>query len=374
MSDPGPDRAAEPAPRGPTPPAAGPGATVFERVIVLAVLATLIVASLVVLEPFALILLWAVFLAVTFWPVQAWLTERLGGRRKLAAALVVVLLAVVLVAPLTVAAIASVPSVKAVSALIADPSRWRVPAPPPWLDAVPLVGHDAHQLWAGAERDAGGTLEAYKGDLARAAAWTLQRVVGIGVTLVKLFLAAIITWPILAGGAKGPEMLRQLASRLGGERAVGLLEQAGRTIRSVSLGVIGTALLAASLQTAGLLAAGIPYAPLLGVVSFVLATAQVGTTPVWLGAGAWLLAEGQTGWAVFTALWGLALNAAVGNLLGPWLISRGSGLPLTVIFLGVLGGLLSWGLVGVFVGPTLLGVVWTLLRGWLAGTPAARAP
>jgi predicted PurR-regulated permease PerM len=354
-------------------PGPGPGATVFERVLVLAVLATLIVASLVVLEPFALILMWAVFLAVTFWPLQTWLTERLGGRRRLAAGLVVVLLAVVLVAPLTVAAVASVPSVKAVSALIGDPARWRVPAPPGWLDGVPFIGHDAHVLWASAQHDAGATLEAYKGDLARAASWTLQRVVGIGVTLVKLFLAAIITWPILAGGAKGPEMLRQLASRLGGERAVGLLEQAGRTIRSVSLGVIGTALLAATLQTGGLLVAGVPYAPLLGVVSFVLATMQVGTTPVWVGALLWLASGGEVGWAVFTAVWGLALNAVVGNLLGPWLISRGTGLPLTVIFLGVLGGLLSWGLVGVFVGPTLLGVVWTLLRGWLAPQPDADA-
>jgi predicted PurR-regulated permease PerM len=354
-------------------PEPGPGATVFERVLVLAVLATLIVASLFVLEPFALILLWAIFLAVTFWPVQEWLTHRLGGRRKLAAALVVLLLAVVLVAPLTVAAVASVPSVKAVSALIADPARWRVPAPPGWLDGIPLIGHDAHALWAGAERDAGATLEAYKGDLARAAAWTLQRVVGLGITLVKLFLAAIITWPILAGGAKGPEMLRQLATRLGGDRAVGLLEQAGRTIRSVSLGVIGMALLAATLQTAGLLLAGVPYAALLGVVSFVLATMQVGTTPVWLGATIWLGSGGHLGWAVFTALWGLALNAVVGNILGPWLISRGSGLPLTVIFLGVLGGLLSWGLVGVFIGPTLLGVVWTLLRGWLSSQPATAA-
>lgn len=342
---------------------------VFERGLALFLVVALIVAALAVLEPFALILLWAIFLSITFWPVQVWLTHHLGGRHRLAAALVVLLLALVLVAPLTIAALAAVPSVKSVSELLADPSRWQIPPPPTWLSGIPIVGDQIGSIWTSAQKNTAGTLETYREGLAGSAGWALARVVGIGRTLVKLFLAVAITWPMLAGGSKGAALLHRFAERVGGDRAVGLLQQAGRTIRAVSLGVIGTSLLAAALQTAGLYVAGVPYAALLGVVSFVLATMQIGTTPVWLGALLWLVHEGHTGWAAFTAIWGLALNALVGNLLGPWLISRGTGLPLTVIFLGVLGGLLSWGFVGVFLGPTLLGVGWTLLRAWLGSEP-----
>lgn len=357
-----------------------PTSNVFERGLALFLLVALIVASLAVLEPFALILLWAVFLSITFWPVQVWLTRRLGGRHRLAAGLVVLLLALVLVAPLTLAALAAVPSVKSVSDLLADPSRWQVPPPPPWVGRIPLLGAPIESVWSSARLNAAGTLDAYREGLAGSAGWALARVVGIGRTLVKLFVAVVIVWPMLAGGAQGAALLQRFAERVGGDRAVGLVAQAARTIRAVSLGVIGTSLLAAALQTAGLRLAGIPYAPLLGVVSFVLATMQIGTTPVWVGALLWLVHEGHTGWAIFTAVWGLSLNALVGNLLGPWLISRGTGLPLTVIFLGVLGGLLTWGFLGVFLGPTLLGVGWTLLRGWLGGgapsapSPAAAAP
>jgi len=347
--------------------------SLFERALALALLLALVVASLLVLEPFALVLLWAVFIAVTLWPLQVALSARLGGRERIAAGVLVLGLLLVLVVPATMGTVAAVRSMQAVSALLSDPSTWKIPAAPGWVADLPVVGDALHKLWTAAREDAARTVETYREPLGRLATWALERVLGVGRTLLKLLLALVITWPMLASGRRGADLLHRLADRVGGGRVVRLLDQGARTIRAVSVGVIGTALLASLLQAGGLAVARVPFAPLLGVVSFVLATMQVGTTPVWLGAALWLAHGGQVGWAAFTVAWGLALNAAVGNVLQPLLISRGTGLPLTVIFLGVVGGLLTWGLVGVFLGPAILGVAWTLLRTWLAGDPATEA-
>jgi predicted PurR-regulated permease PerM len=137
----------------------------------------------------------------------------------------------------------------------------------------------------------------------------------------------------------------------------------------VSFGVIGTALLQGALMAVGLAIAGVPGVVVLGFVSFLLAVLQVGLFPVWILAAVWLAHADQTGWAVFLSVWGLAAGV-VDNFMKPYLISHGTGLPLTLIFLGVLGGMIAWGFVGIFVGPTVLAVTYTLMQTWMS--PAAQ--
>jgi len=348
-----------------------PGRGFFELAFALALVASLVASAVAVVAPFALVLLWALFLATTLWPLHRWLAARLGGRERIAAALTVLLLVVVLIIPITLGVVAVLPSVRAAGKALGDPSAWRLPPPPGWVRELPVAGDPVHGAWSALAADAGEALQLYRPEATRVGGWLVGHVLGLGLTLVQLLAAVVISWPMLAGGTDGVRLARRFAARVGGEDAAGLLDQAARTIRSVSIGVVGTAFALAALQTLGLVAAGVPHAPLLGVLGFVLAMAQLGTSLVWFGAALWLAYDGHAMSAALTAGWGLLINNAIDGVVKAVLIRRGTGLPLTVIFLGVVGGLFTWGFVGVFLGPTLLGLVWTLLRGWLAAAPAA---
>jgi predicted PurR-regulated permease PerM len=337
----------------------------FERVVALALVASLVATAFTILAPFATVLLWSLFMTVTLWPLHVRLTHRLGDRPRLAASFSVAALFVALIVPVSLGVVAIVPGVRSAAATLSDPTRWAIPAPPAWVEQVPLAGQWVHGIWRMAAADVSRILETYKGDIALGAGWLLARVLSAGVTLLQLVLASVLTWPMLLGARRTAHLLQRFFLRVGGERSVGLLDQAARTIRSVSIGVIGTAILLAGMQALGLWLAGVPLVPLLGLASFVLATAQLGSHPVYLAVALWLALGGHTGRAAFTAVWGVVANSLIDTGLRPYLISHGTGLPLSVIFLGVTGGILAWGFVGVFLGPTLLGAAWTLLRGWL---------
>ena len=167
-------------------------------------------------------------------------------------------------------------------------------------------------------------------------------------------------------------MLHNLAVRLAPQRGASLVDLAARCIRSVSFGVIGTALLQGVLMAIGLAIAGVPGLVLLGFVSFLLALLQIGVFPVWVLAAAWLANSDHSGMAVFVVVWGIAAGL-VDNVTKPYLISHGTGLPLTLIFLGVLGGMIAWGFVGIFIGPTVLAVTYTLMQNWLSAPAEAQA-
>jgi predicted PurR-regulated permease PerM len=154
--------------------------------------------------------------------------------------------------------------------------------------------------------------------------------------------------------------------RVAGADALRLLEVAEGTIQGVVYGIIGTALAQAVLQVIGLLLAGVPGALLLGGLTFFLSVVPVGPPMVWGGAAAWLYFNGQMGWAIFVALWGFFVVSTVDNVIKPYLIARGANLPFVLVLLGVLGGVLAFGVIGVFIGPTLLAVGYRVMLEWSA--------
>jgi predicted PurR-regulated permease PerM len=186
-------------------------------------------------------------------------------------------------------------------------------------------------------------------------------------------LATILAWPMLSGGERGGLLAHRIAQRVGGLHGVHLLELASLTVRYVSVGIIGTAAALALVEGIGLWLAGVPLIAVLMVASFVMDVMQIGIHIVSVGAGAWLFYAGRPGAAIFTLVWGFIANNAIDSVARPYVISRGTGLPMSVIFLGAMGGLIVWGFIGVFVGPTLLGLTWTLLRVWLASPSVADA-
>ena len=186
----------------------------------------------------------------------------------------------------------------------------------------------------------------------------------LGSGVIQLGLSVFLAFFLYREGESVASQLRGIGSRLVGERAQRLLEVAGATVNSVVYGILGTALAQGMLAGIGLAIAGVPAAPLLGLAVFFLSILPVGPPIVWISAAAWLLWKDSVGWAIFMLLWGFFVVSGVDNIIKPWLISRGARLPFATVLLGVAGGALSFGFIGVFIGPTLLAVGMRLLAEW----------
>jgi predicted PurR-regulated permease PerM len=189
------------------------------------------------------------------------------------------------------------------------------------------------------------------------------------VLLFQFLLTVVISAVMYSQGEQAAELVRRFAHRLAGERGDGAVVLAGGAIRGVALGVGVTALVQAVLGGLGVALAGVPFATLLSALMFMLCIAQIGPVPVLLGAAGWAFYEGSTAWAVFLVMWSLIVGT-LDNVLRPVLIRMGADLSLLLIFAGVIGGLFAFGLVGIFVGPVMLAVGYTLLEAWMNETRA----
>lgn len=344
--------------------------------ILLAVLAIggLIAASYWVLLPFLPALIWAVTIVVATWPAMRAVEARLFGRRGLAVAVMTLAMAVVVAAPIAIAVATIVGHADVVVGWARAVAAHGVPGPPDWVVTVPLVGGRAAEEWRRLAATPPEDLVALSLPYLRAALqWTIARAGGVGALLLQLLLTVALSATLYARGDAAAVWVLAFARRLAGvqgERAAVLSAQA---IRAVALGVVVTALAQALVGAIGLLVTGVPYAGLLTALMFLLGVAQVGASPVLLGAVVWLYWSGDAVWGTVMLVWGL-VTSSLDNVLRPLLIRRGADLPLLLILAGVIGGLLAFGIIGLFIGPVILAVSYTLLRAWIeAGEPAAPA-
>lgn len=344
-------------------------------------IATLALASLWILAPFLPAVVWAVMIVVATWPMLQRAEDWFGGRRGPAVLAMTLAMLVIFVLPLVLAINALASSAGPMAAWVRSLPAQPLPPPPDWLATLPVVGPGIAAGWTGAAAEglaaALAPLEPYADDVAR---WLVTEAGAAGLVLVQCLLIIVLSAVFYAGGEGWAAWLRAFGRRLAsgpGENAVVL---AGAAIRGVALGVVVTALLQSVLGGVGLVMAGVPLAGLLTAVMLILCIAQVGPTLVLLGATAWLFATGATGWGTFLLVWSLVVGT-LDNFIRPMLIRKGADLPLLLIFAGVIGGLLAFGLVGLFVGPVVLAVTYTLLDAWVStGTivpgavPAAGQP
>jgi predicted PurR-regulated permease PerM len=336
----------------------------YPRVIALVLLGVLVAACFRIVLPFLGALTWATIIAVSAWPLFVRLRARLGGRSSLAAGVTSFLLLLIFVLPVVYLTQSLAEHVQAVSRMAHDLTALSLPAPPDRLTQIPLVGERLAEKWREAGADLGATLAKGKPWIAKAANWVLSKGADLGLSLLEFLMAVLISGVLLHHGEAAAGLCRRVGARLSGPRSEQLLIVAEQTVRGVSIGVIGTALIQAVLTALGLLLAGVPGVGLLGFLSFLFATLQIGTGPVWIPAAVWLGWSGQHGWMIFTIVWGLFINV-VDNFIRPYLIGMGNATPMMVIFLGVLGGMLAWGFIGIFVGATLLAAGYTLFYAWL---------
>ena len=338
----------------------------FDRMVGLVSLAALVVGILLVLRPFLSSVLWAIVLTYSTWPVFARVREFVRGRAGIAATAMTVLLTLVIVFPVTIVVLSLGESIAPVFDAV---RRWLaagLPPPPPWVSQLPLIGATAHAYWISLAGDTSRLVADLLRLLEPLKSWLVSGGLQIGEGLLSLVLSVVLAFFFYRDGDAAARAYTSALGRIAGPRAARLTAVAGGTIRSVVHGVLGTALAQALVAALGLWIAGVPGAPLWATLTFFLSVAPVGPPVVWIGATIWLYTEGSLGWAVFMALWGFFGISGVDNIVKPYLISRGSRLPFILTLLGVLGGVLAFGFIGVFLGPTLLAVGYRLLQEWVA--------
>ncbi len=322
------------------------------------------IGCLLILLPFISAALWAAILCFATWPLFTRLKAILGNRRTLAALVATVMLSAIIVAP--VAFLVSRLSTNINEILNATQKLMREGplAPPSWLVSLPLIGERIKAYWTLMSQSSSARLA----EIAKWLPTVRNLVLGGGKALAagifQIVLSLLMVFVLYRDGESAAERLDTTIHRIGGAQARRLLEVAGITMRAVVYGVLGTALLQGILASIGFMIAGVPGATLLGFIIFVVAVIPGGPLLVAAPAVFWLYHRGDVAWAIFVLVW-IIVVGNLDNVVRPFLISRGGGTtPLILIVLGILGGAMAFGLIGLFLGPTILAVGYQLFDEW----------
>ena len=338
-----------------------------------AVLILLLIGCLLVLRPFVSALLWAIVVCVASWPLYEHLLRWTGNRRALACWLMTVGMVLVILLPFVIIGSSLVDNIRDFTITVHDWLEKGPPEPPDWLGRIPVVGQRAVERWQTLAHDTAKLWAESRHLVELAGSWLLKAGLGLGRGLLGLALSIFIAFFVFRDGGVLADRLNRTVDRIGGERGRRLLTVAGSTIRGVIYGILGTALIQAIAAGVGFLIAGVPNAALLALLTFFVSIVPVaGTGLVFLPVAIWLFYQGSTGWGIFIIAWGLGVGS-LENVIKPWLISHGSDMPFLLIFFGVIGGALTFGFIGVFLGPTLLAVGYRLAEEWTATAPDAVA-
>jgi predicted PurR-regulated permease PerM len=338
--------------------------TSAERVLLTLLLGGIGVGCVLVLYPFFSALLWAGILVFTTWPVCDWLHQQLRLRRGAAAGVMVALTAVTIVLPLALAAPSGANDVNHLREVIEDALRAGLPGAPDWVYAIPAVGQTLGDLWNRWAADISVMVEAlgpYVGILLEGG---LGLLLGLANGVLLFMLALFIAFFFYLYGEPIAARLRLILQRIAGARAERLILITGATVRGVVYGILLTAIVQGILTAFGLWLAGVPRPVLLGAVAGFIAVLPIGAPVVWIPCALWLMSSGHLGWGVFLAVYGVVAVSGADSIIRPWFIARGAQLPFVLTVLGVLGGAIAFGLLGIFLGPVLLGIGYTLVNEW----------
>ncbi len=357
-------------------------------------LALLAVLCVYVMKPFASAVMWAVVLGFTLYPVQRRVAKWFKGRESWAALAVTLLAVLLVVGPLALIGLSLVDDGKKLAISTREQVMNAPDEPPGWLDGLPVIGDDLAGYWQGfvasreewtdrlkkseatgseksakPETKAPGTVEKGLGSivgqlvegLRDLAVWTA---VTVGNGLTQLTISLFLVFFILRDAGSLGKRLKVAVGRIAGEQGNRLLNVAGQTVKGVVYGYLGTSAAQGVMAGIGFMIAGVPGAVLLGALTFFMAVVPVGPPIIWGGAAYWLYMQDRTGWAIFMVIWGVGAISSVDNFLRPFLVSKGNHMPFALMFLGLVGGALAFGLIGVFLGPVLLAVAFRLIEEW----------
>lgn len=329
-------------------------------ILLLVLLFMLAVATLL---PFLPAILWGVILSVALAPFHAWLGERLGGRRLLATWLVALLLVVGLVLPMAYLARALIAFVPDAVAWVASLGPARQVAPD--AELVLPASREIADIWNALLADLAVIRDQFGAELRPAAFWVLGEGRIVGTFAVEFALGVILAAVLMHRADAAGSVVQRLLDQMGGAFATRMGGHAVVAIRSTVEGLLGSAAVQTAVATVAYVFVGLPHWPVLALATFVLAMVQVGPVLIWAPAALWLWMTDQPGLAAALALWGLVVVGLSDNVVKAVVVSRGAHIPALLAFLGAVGGLLTWGIVGIFVGPVILGVAYQLVVQWV---------
>ena len=333
-------------------------------------IALLVVLTFWVLSPFLTALLWALVVCIAMWPILLRLEALLGGRRWAAVAIMTSAILLVVFVPVTLALVTIVHNAQNITAEVKSFESVALPSPPAWLGRIPFGGGRMAAEWsrfvALDPQQRSAELTPY---VQTALQWFVLQAGSVGRILIQFLLAAIISAIGFGKGEAVRDGILGFAGRLGGQQGRDTATLAARTIRGVVLGVVVTALIQSAIAGTGLFMSGVPAAGLLTAVILFLCLAQLGPLLVVIPAVIWLFWSGKTLSGTTLLVIGL-IAGTLDNVVRPVLIKRGADLPLLLIFAGVIGGLIAFGIIGLFIGPVVLSVAYTLLTAWVSSTPS----
>ena len=325
-------------------------------------------ACLLILLPFIPLLTWGLIIAVAIYPGFRKLQKVLGGRETPAAVVCTLILLAVLIVPAVLLGQGLVDGIQAVTAHLKEGSAI-VPPPPPTIGSWPVIGPPLRSMWGLASRDFTEAVRSFAPQIKRVLPGLLAASAGIGFTVLQLLLSILISGVLLANAQAGYEVACSLASRLFGEKGPEFQQLVGATIRSVTFGILGVALIQSAFAAVGFLVVGMPAVGLWTVVFAFAAVVQVGVL-VLIPAVIYVFATASVTKAVIFLVWCIIVGL-MDNILKPLLLGRGVAVPVAVVFLGAIGGFVAMGVIGLFVGAIVLSVGYKLSLAWLKGTPVA---
>lgn len=333
-----------------------------------------IAASFWVFRPFLSSFIWAAMIVIATWPLLLALQKWLWRKRWVAVAVMTVALLLVFIVPLSLAIPVIVDRADEIVGWAKSLPYFSFPPPPDWLHRLPVAGPTLAMRWqqlaAMDPEEISGRLGPYAGKLA---GWFLAQAGSAGMMLVRFFLTVLIAAILYAKGEKAAAGALRFARRLAGERGERAAILAAQSVRAVALGVVLTGLIQSAVGGIGLAVAGVPAAGILTGIMFILCLAQLGPAFVLFPAVAWVYWSGDPWRGTLLLAWAI-FATTFDNFLRPMLIRKGVDLPLLLIFPGVIGGLIAFGVIGLFIGPMVLAVSYTLLSAWVSGGVPDGAP
>lgn len=329
----------------------------------------LIAACLWVMRPFLSSLLWATMIVIATWPFFLKLQFRLWGKRWLAVLVTTVLMLLVLIVPICFAVMTILNQSDEIIGWFKSLASVKIPPPPGWVAKIPLVGTSAAQRWqdiaAVSPEELSKLLSPYASKLVT---WFVGQAGNLTTLVLQCLLSIAIAAVLYAKGETAAGGVRKFARRLASQTGDEVAVLSAMAIRAVALGIVVTALVQSSLAGLGLFLAGVPAAPLLTAVSLMLCIAQIGPVLVMLPAAIWLFYNNHNLAGCLFTIWAI-LVCGLDNILRPVMIRKGADLPMLLIITGVIGGLIGFGVIGLFIGPVILAVTYTLLRAWVSREP-----
>jgi predicted PurR-regulated permease PerM len=326
----------------------------------------LIAVSFWVLKPFLTSFIWATIIVVATWPLLLKLQAWLWHRRWLAVAAMTAILLLVLILPLTLAIFSIIDSTDEIVTWGKSLGSFTVPPMPEWIGNIPLVGKNIAGRWqqyaALTPEELSAMLTPYASE---ALGWFAAKAGSIGMMILQFLLTVIISAILYAKGETAAGGVRSFARRLAGQNGDETVVLASKAVRGVALGVVLTAIIQSVLGGIGLAVTGVPAAAILTAVIFMLCIAQVGPALVLVLSIVWLFWKGEPVWGGVLIAWSIPV-VLLDNFLRPVLIKKGADLPLLLIFAGVIGGLLAFGIIGLFIGPVVLAVSHVLIKAWIS--------